>query len=151
MNIWQSIWEKCKKYTKNKLGTHCEHHLEHYWKIWGNKTPKNLQVLAFPTHTPPTNQRLDVIHEVLRTMNVFTIVSSVPRTQIKQEEIMITPPSNLSNWCMSKIHRLIKYFLRGSMLMTEHLSTQGRLNQRGGVSCYGVQTKLEPLLLAHLT
>jgi len=35
--------------------------------------------------------------------------------------------------------------------MTEHLSTQGRPNPRGGVSCYGVQTKLEPLLLAHLT
>jgi hypothetical protein len=46
--------------------------------------------LAFPTPTPPTNQptnqRSDVIHEVLRTMNVFAIVSSIPCTQIKQEE-----------------------------------------------------------------
>jgi hypothetical protein len=42
--------------------------------------------LAFPTPAPPTNQRSDVIHEVFKTMNVFAIVSSIPHTQIKQEE-----------------------------------------------------------------
>jgi hypothetical protein len=32
----------------------------------------------------------------------------------------------------------------------EHLSTQGKPNQREGSVAFGVQTKLEPLLLVHM-
>jgi hypothetical protein len=65
--------------------------------------------MAFPTLTPPTNQRSDVIHEVLRTMNVFAIVSSVPCTQIKQEENHDNPSKQLVKLMHvqnSSVHRI---------------------------------------------
>jgi hypothetical protein len=40
---------------------------------------------------------------------------------------------------------------RVDWLVTEHLSAQGRPDSRGGLIVYGVQTKLELLLLRHLT
>jgi hypothetical protein len=35
-------------------------------------------------------------------------------------------------------------------LMNDHLNTQGKSDLRGGLYSFGVQTKLEPLLLAHM-
>jgi len=106
VNTWE-LWEQNKwkfgkayeKNVKNTPRTNWEHivntTLNIIEKIWDNKTPKNLQVLAFPTPTPPTNQRSYVIHEVLRTMNVFAIVSSIPRTQTQQEENHDNPSKQL--------------------------------------------------------
>jgi hypothetical protein len=39
---------------------------------------------------------------------------------------------------------------RVELPMSNHLSAQGRPDPRGGLLCFGVQTKLEPLLLVHL-
>ncbi len=50
-----------------------------------------------------------------------------------------------------EIFETLDFKSRVDQPVTEHLSTQGRPDPRGGLLCYGVQTKLEPLLLAHLT
>jgi hypothetical protein len=34
--------------------------------------------------------------------------------------------------------------------MNDHLSAQGKLDRRGGLYSFGVQAKLEPLLLVHM-
>ncbi len=50
-----------------------------------------------------------------------------------------------------EIFETLDFKSRVDRLVTEHLSTQGRPDPRGGLLCYGVQTKLKPLLLMHLT
>jgi hypothetical protein len=34
--------------------------------------------------------------------------------------------------------------------MNDHLSAQGKLNPKGGFYSFGLQTKLEPLILVHM-
>ncbi len=50
-----------------------------------------------------------------------------------------------------EIFETLDFNSRVDQPVTEHLSTQDRPDPRGGLLCYGAQTKLEPLLLAHLT
>jgi hypothetical protein len=54
------------------------------------------------------------------------------------------------SWTLEYIQKVLNV-TKVEQLMNNHLNAQGKLNLRGGLYSFGVQTKLEPLLLAHMT
>ncbi len=73
-------------------------------------------------------------------MYLQLLVSSlVPKPNKKK--IMITPPSNLSNWCTSKIHQFIEHILHGSMPL---MLWNGTINE--GITLMPINNKHKGLL-----
>ncbi len=72
---------------------------------------------SWPSPHPPhqlTKDQMSFMKFLGQWMYLQSLVPSlVPKSN--KRKIMITPPSNLSNWCTSKIHQFIEYFLHGSM------------------------------------